>query len=110
MGAEQFQVHWRKEGEQTVEQAHASAVAQAQYEHGHGGYSGTLAEKHEVELYDERVMSLADAQMIADRVLSHLGSAHGVRCVDKWGPTCAIAVVDDADGHPGWLFFGYASS
>lgn len=47
MGAAEFWV--RAEG-QTAREAFARAVDDARYEHGHGGYTGTIAEKHGYQL------------------------------------------------------------
>ena len=42
MGAEQF---FTRETGATAREAFKNAVEEAQYEHGHGGYTGTIAEK-----------------------------------------------------------------
>lgn len=47
MGASQFM---NISTGKTPEEAFHSVTASARYEHGHGGYSGTIAEKHEYRL------------------------------------------------------------
>ena len=96
MGAEQF---WTEGTGETVQQAFTEAVQQAQYDHGHSGYSGTIAEKGsftEIELPEGK-----DAAGYADELMD----ADDPRVEDKWGPAGALKIVKGR-----WLFFGWASS
>ncbi len=85
----------------TVEEAFRTAVADAQYEHGHGGYSGTIAEKDGYVLVADEPRTYEAAHALADELID----ADDPRVSDKWGPAGAIPLVGG-----GWLFFGWASS
>jgi len=123
MGAEIFSTY---QSGKDVAQAFREAVNAAAWEHGHGGYTGTLAEKDdyvviggdgaelqprmnwtrlEVEWPDATPVSLGQAQATADRLLDEADP----RVDDKWGPAGAIAVGSGGKVE-GWLFFGWASS
>ncbi len=96
----------------SLEAAFRAAHQQATYEHGHGGYSGTLAEKTGAVAVEHRPQTLESAQARADELLS----ADDERISDKWGPAGAIPVCAPADDDKpdapiiGWLLFGWASS
>lgn len=94
----------------TARAAFDAAVNQAQYDHGHSGYSGTIAEKHEFTMitppfdrascasdgeFEKRVNQYAD-EMICEG---------DPRIDDKWGPAGCIQLSADT-----FLFFGWASS
>jgi hypothetical protein len=83
----------------TPREAFDEAHDHAQWESGHGGYTGTIAEKHDfvmiplpegVKPYD-----------YAEKLISEGDS----RVDDKWGPAGCVPL-----GEGKWLFFGYASS
>jgi hypothetical protein len=83
----------------TADEAFRSAVSDALHENGHGGYSGTIAEKHNF-----RMISFPEgekAATYADRLIEEDDS----RIRDKWGPAGCI---DMKNGR--YLFFGWASS
>lgn len=96
MSAEDFSVV--QEGK-TADEAFAAAVDKALYDHGHSGYTGSIAEKNNFIMIDvpegETPMEYAD-KMSRD---------NDARYCDKWGPACCIALGDDE-----YLFFGIASS
>jgi hypothetical protein len=71
-----------------LSEAFESAVAQARFEHGHGGYSGTLAEKSSCVLISSTPRLLADALELANELIDN----DDERIDDKWGPAGAIAV------------------
>lgn len=90
------------------------AHEQAKHEHGHGGYTGTLAEKNGFVLI-ARVKSEENARAIAEALIHH--GTNGILAYrreaidivdDKWGPAGALRYPIDAK-HDGVLFFGYAS-
>jgi len=83
----------------TVEEAFRNAVEQAQYENGHGGYTGTLAEKHSyvVITLPEGIEARDYATLLIDK--------DDERIEDKWGPAGALPI-----GLFEWLFFGWANS
>jgi hypothetical protein len=102
-----------------AEKAFFGAVESACYEHGHGGYTGTIAEKHEyVSLQDllpaDIVPTFAECttdEMIWRRIhaVEHYIEKYDLhsheRCNDKWGPAGYI------EAAPGWfIFFGWASN
>lgn len=94
----------------TAKEAFRNAVEDARHEHGHGGYSGTIAEKHDFTMIAPpvtRAECVSDmdfenkAQEFADSLLSN--DDH--RVADKWGPAGCIQIRSDT-----FLFFGVASS
>lgn len=93
MGANTFEVFVKGT---SAREAFDEAVAQARYEHGHGGYTGTIAEKSSYKLVG-RAATLEEARTLADEKESLVD--------DKWGPAGCIAV-----GSEWFLFFGWASS
>ncbi len=89
---------------ENLEQAFSDARDAAAWEHGHGGYTGTIAEKGEVVVIQRTPLASKDAHALADEMIT-FGDP---RIDDKWGPAGAIRIKDDE--HDGWLFFGHASS
>lgn len=107
MGADMFMV--RQEGK-TAREAFDAAVADAQYWYGHGGYSGTIAEKDSF-----RMISVPEGQEPSE--FAHKLMEEGdERIRDKWGPAGCIelspAKQDMKSGQAvkEFLFFGWASS
>jgi hypothetical protein len=82
----------------TAKEAFNNAVEEAQFEYGHGGYSGTIAEKTSFTMARDSVMDQEDAEIIAERLSE-------TKYSDKWGPAGCIPLKDGK-----WLFFGWASS
>lgn len=78
------------------------AVDDARHEEGHGGYTGTIAEKD---------------SFVQAGVAAHRAEAQGMMdalwdnedYTDKWGPAGALAILAEGDHPGGYLFFGYAS-
>jgi hypothetical protein len=94
-----------------VHDAFSDAVEEAGWEHGHDGYSGTIAEKTEYEIITRQPMSYDDATRLANDLLHR----DDPRVADKWGPAGAIPVRQptspaEQSDPDGWLFFGWASS
>jgi len=96
MGAEAFTV---TASGKTAKAAFKAAQSQALYDHGHSGYTGSIAEKSEF------VMIPAPPGAGALEYAEKLIDDSDERIVDKWGPAGCI---DLGDGK--WLFFGWASS
>ena len=69
--------------------------ARAQHEYGHGGYSGSIAEKDGYKIRSREKMNTKEAEAFANRDIDNN---------DKWGPAFAIP-----SGN-GWLFYGIAST
>lgn len=126
MGADQFMTTARG---RTATEAFKSAVDDARHEHGHGGYTGSIAEKSRfvviekgeaaalaARLRAEAKKPDADAVEITSLAKSvEAGNPEALatalleladrRVEDKWGPAGCIRISDD-----NWLFFGWASS
>lgn len=108
MGAENFHV---TRGETDVATAFTEATEQARYDHGHAGYTGTIAEKGDYVVYQPPVGKTTDEVLKAleeswdgtrpDWLPQHVVDAYD----DKWGPAVAIP-----EPGRGWHFVGYASS
>lgn len=96
MGAQTFMQYGHGK---TAAIAFKTAVAQAQYDHGRAGYSGSLAEKH---LFVEIALPVGrDANEFANSLID----AGDPRIDDKWGPAGCIKTAPDT-----YMFFGWASS
>ena len=79
--------------------AFARAIKDAQYEYGHGGYTGSIAEK-ETFVMIGKVASREEARALGTKLLDD----DDERVTDKWGPAGCIE-------YPGgFYFFGWASS
>ncbi|QKV98321.1 hypothetical protein HUT19_42150 (plasmid) [Streptomyces sp. NA02950] len=87
MGAEYFTAY--HDGTD-VKQAFRDAVEHAEYESGHGGYTGTIAEKDEYKVVTETPMTLNEAEKLAAKL-----SESDDELADKWGPAGAIPVHTD---------------
>jgi hypothetical protein len=90
---------------ETAEAAFRAARDRALYERGHGGYTGSVAEKHEFVMIQHRPLPEREAATLADRLIEE-----GDRRIDdKWGPAGCVPL-EGADGAVRrWLFFGWAS-
>lgn len=82
----------------TAKEAFARAVEDAAFDHGHSGYTGTIAEKSEFVMIS--CPNGMDPEAFADDLLCEGDD----RIDDKWGPAGCIALGGDR-----WLFFGMAS-
>lgn len=83
--------------------AFKEAKEQAQYEYGHSGYSGSLAEKHSyVEL---PLIEGMDAYSSAMEYINRCDP----RIDDKFGPAGCIKTFDEEYKLDQFLFFGWAS-
>jgi hypothetical protein len=108
MGADSFFV--RAEGK-TAAEAFRAAVDEAQYQHGHGRYTGTIAEKHSFVMVPvpagtevrDYINVLWDAEGKKDVPASVRAASYIL--LDKWGPAACFA-----DGPGRWIFAGLASS
>lgn len=97
--------------------AYDDAVASALYEHGHNGYTGTIAEKAGFIVVESPQgvdgVYLVDAiedcfDKASDRLIELIGPDEADRVFriydDKWGPAVAVQT-----GHEEWTFLGWAS-
>ena len=107
MGAEQFT---HSATGRDAQEAFTAAQGEARYDHGHAGYTGTIAEKDEfviIEVPDNPTPDWEAADTYANQLLTE----DDPRVDSKWGPAGAIQV-HDSERKPTttWLFFGWASS
>lgn len=98
MGAQSF-IHTGK-GD-TVQDAFASARDKAAWDYGHGGYTGSLAEKDSFVL----IPIPSEWEGTPEQYVNHLFQQDDPRIEDKWGPAGAVEIAPKT-----WIFFGYASS
>jgi hypothetical protein len=98
-GGNEFWVYIK---DSNVKQAFRQAVDDARHESGHGGYTGTIAEKSEFKIRQHSPMT----QEQADKF-----TGTDIEKNDKWGPAFAIPISASENGPTvGWLFYGIASS
>jgi hypothetical protein len=96
MGAERF---FEIVEERNASLAFTKAVKQAQYDNGHSGYTGSIAEKNDFIMID-----LPEGKKVGE-FAEELVDNCDERIEDKWGPAGCIRIKDGK-----YLFFGYASS
>jgi hypothetical protein len=117
MGAERFTVY--SDGA-TAEEAFRAAVDAAEYDYGHSGYTGTIAEKDGFVMVDIRLPVDRDAEELFDAIdacdcgeldpiaVRLLGEEEakelGEIFSDKWGPALCIHT-----GENQYVFGGWAS-
>ncbi len=84
-------------------EAFNSAVEQAQYDHGHAGYTGTIAEKDGFVVKSKTPLSDDDLKAEIEATIADN---------DKWGPAFALPMADKEDKtkSAGWVFYCCASS
>ena len=80
------------------------AVEAAAWEYGHGGYSGTLAEKDELTVVSDDGISLYEATEMAEKLMQDSDE----RIIDKWGPAGGSKIKET--NKEGLLVFGFDSS
>jgi hypothetical protein len=80
----------------TAREAFSNAIEEAQYEYGHGGYTGTIAEKDSFKMYT------VNAQFKTQEFWSEVQTIEDK--LDKWGHAGCIKLDGDA-----YYFFGWAS-
>lgn len=95
------------------------AVESAQWEYGHAGYTGTIAEKSGFANFGQverrQIRKLLNAleeyrldEMPAD--IQELANKARNTYMDKWGDAACFEVVGEDGSRWAWLFCGYASS
>lgn len=101
MGAQTF---FQEASGPDAESAFWAAVRNAEYEYGHNGYTGTIAEKGSFEM-----IKCPDNKTPIEHADDLLNDEnHWIN--DKWGPAGCIAMGNDKFSKSWWLFFGWASS
>jgi len=102
MGAEVFKIEaFGKD----AKDAFAQAVRDAQYDRGHGGYTGTIGEKGSFVM-----IGVPDGES-ASRYADKLIDEDDKRISDKWGPAGCIDMGKSKyrEGVNRYIFFGWAS-
>jgi len=97
MGASTFCISARGA---TAQAAFHAARAEACHEHGHGGYTGTIAEKSEFVMINVPADRTDDVWGYAQELIDE----GDPRIDDKWGPAGCIS-----QGQGNFVFFGWAS-
>ena len=104
MGATDF--HDSARGK-TAKDAFRAAREEAAWESGHGGYTGTVAEKHGFIMVAGEPLPMKKASALVDSM------EEDSRYNDKWGPACCVEILEEppakSDAKLFW-FFGIASS
>jgi len=94
---------------ETAKEAFNAAVKEARYDHGHAGYTGTMAEKDgfiEIELLEGNANETdAERTARAEDYANKLIDDGDPRIDDKWGPAGCLKFGDGK-----YLFFGWASA
>lgn len=104
MGAETFfETAYGKD----AKEAFASAVEEAAYEYGHGGYTGSLAEKSSFTVIP---FDSGNLDITPEEYAELLIEKSDLRVDDKWGPAGCIELPSEKEGERHFLFFGWASS
>jgi hypothetical protein len=89
----------------TAKEAFNAAVTEAQHESGHGGYSGTIAEKNSFTMIElpKGADPLAESERLIDEA--------DPRVDDKWGPAGCfdLGPSTKTPGLNRYVFFGWAS-
>lgn len=107
MGAEYFEEY----GEGLdADEVFTNLVSKAQYDFGHAGYTGTIAEKNKFE-------TVSDPRLLVKNINGYLPEIHdwavdydSLYPHDKWGAACHIPVKNESENIIGHFFFGWASS
>ena len=100
MGATTF---YNVENAETANLAFEQAKSEALYYHGHGGYSGTIAEKTHYTIASSQPLTKCKARELAESLIN-------TSYVDKWGPAGCIEIINDSNSpNKQFLFFGWAS-
>jgi hypothetical protein len=88
----------------TANAAFKNAVKQAEYDYGHAGYTGTIAEKTSfVMIETPKNIDTKDMNQV-DTFISKLINESDERIDDKWGPAGCIQLDKET-----FIFFGWAS-
>jgi len=110
MGAAEFTnvVRVEETKAKTMSEAFLQARDEAAYESGHGGYTGTIAEKHGCQDVTPRG-KLPTRDEVRDLIEKEYDREDSV-ANDKWGPAAGITFrKKGCRKAAGWVFFGCAS-
>jgi len=90
-------------GFETAREAFEYITKESRWEHGHGGYTGEIAEKTSFKMV--HVPEGEDPIEYAEKLMDD----SDMRYCDKWGP-CGCVEFIASDGRKAFYFFGMASS
>jgi hypothetical protein len=115
MGAEEFMT---MAVGKTAQEAFLIARDEAAHECGHGGYTGTIAEKDTFVLIEPFASPIRATEPAKIREEARDRRTHAqflvreddARIADKWGPAGCIPLDTQPDGRIRYLFFGNAAS
>ena len=86
-----------------AKEAFSTLVSSAKYENGHGGYTGTIAEKSSfVMITPPSTVDVSDKRQVRDYIDTLLDDDES-SISDKWGPAGCIKTAE------GYYFFGWAA-
>jgi hypothetical protein len=88
----------------SAKEAFRVACDEAAYEYGHGGYTGTIAEKNEYVMCSGETFP---NYQVAHEFASKLVDDDDDRISDKWGPAGCVKYT--SGNRTSFLFFGWAS-
>lgn len=91
----------------TPDKAFRNAIHQARYDHGHSGYTGTIAEKYDYVLIPSPKKVTSDEQRY--QYAEELIRKRDRRVDDKSGPAGCIELSPADNGDRRFYFFGWAS-
>lgn len=102
MGAESFvDFHKCDIDKVSAEEAFQELKEEAWYDHGHSGYTGTIAEKIEFKVVGTKTTL---SKFEGEQLLDYIMNVNDEKCVTtKWGPCGCIKTTT------GYWFFGVAS-
>lgn len=80
-------------------------VEEACYEYGHGGYTGTIAEKNSFKIVSDKTFASFEE---AEKFINTLYDKDDKRVLDKWGPALCVKFTDKNNTIK-YIFFGSAS-
>ena len=99
MGAQEFQIYATGTNPQ---QAFTNAVNECRYYNGHGGYTGTIAEKQTFTMASLTPLSELEAQSLINKTVD-------TTYTDKWGPAGCIQIKTSNQQTNTYIFYGWAS-
>ena len=102
MGSQTF-FHERFATGKTAEECFKDAQEEARYDHGHSGYTGTVAEKRKFVM-----MPSVEGKETAWDMAMHYINECDPRVDEKWGPAGCV-MGKNSDGYEVYCFFGWAS-
>lgn len=114
MGAQSFEHTTTAPKATPIKEVFQDLSSGARHEYGHGGYTGTIAEKQSCTLICT-VATLQQAQRVVNGLMSSWSDTILYReeataiADDKWGPAGVVRYTDSPTTY-GYIFFGYASS